>query len=98
MSKILTYIAVNLDCKLFTIGEHSTDPTLNNTKCKASTKIDRITVIQNQTVPEVRSRPYSFPCFCAVSHILKRVRWFRTEDCNMQENNRIQFSLNVVIL
>lgn len=32
MSRILTYIDVNLDCKLFTIGEHSTDPTLNTTE------------------------------------------------------------------
>lgn len=62
------------------------------------TEVDRLTVIQNQTVPEVRGRPYLFPYFCAVSHILRRVRWFKTEDCNMQEINMIQFSLNVVIL
>lgn len=91
---------MKLDCKLFTIGEQSTDPTLNNTELVQSncTDVDRITVIQNQTVPEVRSRPYIFPCFCAVSHILKRVRWFKSEDYSMQENNTIQFYLSVVIL
>lgn len=38
MFKILTYVAVNLDCKLFMTGKHSTDPTLNKTKCKVTVR------------------------------------------------------------